>query len=234
MIIFIKSFLKYIFYSYFKRNLKEVHSLYNKSDESDKFKHLMEAVNYIRVAGIEGDLMEFGCHSGRTFSILLNSLEYFKMNDRKLHAFDSFEGLPKEISDDEPYFKPGMFATTLSDFLKIVKAKTGKIVDSNLIHVGFYSKTLLPESIMFNSPIALVHIDVDLYSSTVPILNFIENHLSDGAILLFDDYYCHKPNSLLGERKAFDEWILNNQIVNVTFWKNYSTFGASFILSKKL
>lgn len=226
-------FIKYFYFNFLKRNLRVIHNLYTNADESDKFKHLIESVNYIRVAGVKGDLMEFGCHSGRTFSIILNSLEYFKMSSRRLHAFDSFQGLPNSISDDEPYFKPGMFATSLSDFLSIVKSKTGKKINTNLIHVGFYNDVLPSLSTNFGDEIAMVHIDVDLYESTVPILKFVSNKLADGAVILFDDYYCHSPNSNLGERRAFDDFISNNPKIFVTHWKNYSTFGASFIVSKK-
>lgn len=226
-------FLKYVYFNFFKRKLRVIHNLYTNTDESDKFKHLIESVNYIRVACIKGELMEFGCHSGRTFSIILNSLKYFKMSNRRLHAFDSFQGLPNSISVDEPYFKPGMFATSLSDFLSIVKSNTGNKIDTSLIHVGFYNDILPSLSATFDEEIAMLHIDVDLYASTVPILEFVSNKLADGAVILFDDYYCHSPNSNLGERRAFDEFITNNPNFFVTHWKNYSTFGASFIVSKK-
>ena len=49
------------------------YQLYKKCDETDKFSHILESVNYIKVAGGNGTILplvyfEFGCYSGRTFS----------------------------------------------------------------------------------------------------------------------------------------------------------------------
>ena len=71
---------------------------YRFSDENLKFTHLMECINYLRVAGFEGEIppviFEFGCHSGRTFSSMINASKHLKLNEAKFYAFDSFEGLP--------------------------------------------------------------------------------------------------------------------------------------------
>ena len=70
--------LKNIYYFAFKRKLFKIHKIYNLSDEKLKFAHILESINYLRIAGNNGELLpqtffEFGCHSGRTFSNAVNS-----------------------------------------------------------------------------------------------------------------------------------------------------------------
>lgn len=72
---------------------------YRKADEDDKYQHILEAVNYVKVAGANGKFLptnfyEFGCHSGRTFSATINAAQYLGLRTARHLAFDSFEGLP--------------------------------------------------------------------------------------------------------------------------------------------
>ena len=80
----IKNIAKSIYYRTIKRSLLQTFKLYRSSDEEDKFKHIMESLNYLRIAGDGGELLpqtyfEFGCHSGRTFSSAINSTKFLKM-----------------------------------------------------------------------------------------------------------------------------------------------------------
>ena len=60
--------------------LKESRSLYKLTDEKFKFSHILEAVNYVRVALIPPVFFEFGCHSGRTFSTAINAANFLKLD----------------------------------------------------------------------------------------------------------------------------------------------------------
>ena len=101
--------------------------IYVMSDETNKYQHITEAINYLRIAGANNRLpqtyFEFGCHSGRTFSAAMNAANYLKMEECEFHAFDSFGGLP-ETSDDDGYFEAGTFNTSETDFIKIIKRRT--------------------------------------------------------------------------------------------------------------
>ncbi|MBM3514188.1 MAG: hypothetical protein FJX59_10795 [Alphaproteobacteria bacterium] len=70
---------------------------------------------------------------------------------------------------------------------------------------GWFEQTLptLNPQIKF----ALVHIDCDLYESTRTVLNelFGLNRLSDGCIILLDDYLLNRGAKRFGQRKAWDE-----------------------------
>ena len=79
--------------------------------------------------------------------------------------------------------------------------------------------------------IGIAHIDVDLYSSTVKVLEFITPLLVPGSVILFDDWYCFPASSDMGERKAFNEFLEKNINFKVEEWKAYSTFGKSFLIT---
>ena len=216
--------------------LSNVSKLYKNSDEFLKFQHILEAINYIRVAGISGAAIsqvyyEFGCHSGRTFSSAINSARFLKMNNMKFYAFDSFEGLPAVENSEGGYFKAGEYSTSVENFLGIVKGKTGVALNKDNIVKGFYCDSLTPELQESLPKVGVVHIDVDLYSSTVSVLNFIKPLLTVGSVLLFDDWYCYPPNGESGECRAVKEFIIKNSNITLKEWKSYSTFGQSFFVT---
>ena len=52
--------------------------------------------------------------------------------------------------------------------------------------------------------IAFLHLDADLYSSTIFILNELNNYIVKGTIIIFDEYFSPEH-----EEKATKEWIKN-------------------------
>jgi O-methyltransferase len=209
---------------------------YTYTDEHLKFVHILEAINYVRVAGAAGKVLpqtyfEFGCHSGRTFSAAVNAASFFKMNNAEFYAFDSFEGLPETDADEDGYFQSGTFCTGRAEFVEIVKKKTGLRLADNHIVEGYYCDSLTPQLQTQLPKAGVVHIDVDLYSSTVEVLNFIRPLLVAGTLLIFDDWYCFPPGANKGELRAVKEFCEANPLLKLREWKAYSTFGQSFIVT---
>tara|TARA_B100000579_G_C22741002_1_gene809108 strand:- start:182 stop:901 length:720 start_codon:yes stop_codon:yes gene_type:complete len=222
----------YLYFKILKKDLDFPNKLYKSTDEKNKFIHILEAVNYVKVAKLPPVFFEFGCHSGRTFSTAISSAKYLNLN-LECFAFDSFEGLPETNEKEDGIFKSGTFFTSKKNFIDIVYKKTKLKISNNQIIQGYYEKSLttelkskLPRSVGF------IHIDVDLYSSTKTVLNFIKDFLKIGTVILFDDWYCFSPGSLMGEKKAFTEFLNKNKNIQVEEWKNYSTFGKSFFVTK--
>jgi O-methyltransferase len=217
--------------------LLDARAQYQYTDEHLKFVHLLEAMNYLRVAGGAGQVLpqtffEFGCHSGRTFSAAINASRYLRMDNAEFFAFDSFEGLPATNEAEDGYFQTGTFCTSRADFVRIVKEKTGMLTpDSNIVQ-GFYCDSLTPALQAHMPKAGVVHIDVDLYSSTVDVLRFLKPLLVSGSLLVFDDWYCFPGGTLQGERKALAEFLEANSDFAVEPWKAYSTFGQSFFVTR--
>jgi len=220
-----------------KPRLVDARDQYKFTDEHLKFVHLMEAMNYLRIAGDDGRSLpqtyfEFGTHSGRTFSCAVNSANYLGMRNMEFYAFDSFEGLPDTNEVEDGFFKAGTFSMSRAEFVSIVRRKTGvRLSDRNIIK-GFYCDSLTSERQTSMPKAGVVHIDVDLYSSTVDVLCFIKPLLVSGTLLLFDDWYCFPGGALQGERKALTEFLEENNGYEIEPWKPYSTFGKSFFVTR--
>lgn len=223
---------QFIYYNVLNKKLKLPRNWYTETDEKFKFTHVLEAVNYVKVAELPNVFFEFGCHSGRTYSAALLASKFLNF-ELENYAFDSFEGLPETSKEEDGYFSSGTFNTKKEDFVKIVKNKTGILLQDDQLVEGYYDKSLnnklkerLPKSVGF------VHIDVDLYSSTVTVLEFIKTFLVSGTVILFDDWYCFPPGKEMGERKALNEFLKKYPEIQLEEWKNYSTFGKSFLVKK--
>ena len=211
--------------------LQKPRQWYLKSDETDKFQHIMEAVNYVRITELPTIFFEFGCSSGRTFSAALLAAKYFRM-PLDAYAFDSFEGLPETNKDEDGIFRAGSFCTKLDQFRKIIKKRIKVDLPEKNIIKGFYNQSLTKQLAQgLPRKVGFVHIDVDLYSSTVTVLEFIKDHLANGTVVLFDDWYCFPPGKEMGEKKALKEFLKKYPQFQFSEWKNYSGFGKSFFVS---
>lgn len=143
-----------------------------------------------------GDFAQFGVYKGRLANYLLN----YVRGDRKLHLFDSFEGLP---SDWVGAWKAGTFA--LSD--KEIPTFNHKSVK---IHKGWFSDTVPQFCAAQNSALSFIHVDCDLYSSTRDVLYGVNKLIVPSTVLLFDEYMMTSQGATDdGEHRALLEWKLD-------------------------
>ncbi|WP_289036178.1 TylF/MycF/NovP-related O-methyltransferase [uncultured Roseibium sp.] len=204
------------------------------------------AFEFVCKSDIDGPYLEFGCFRGATFTHANKFQEKWvefgktngrKLSDNRMFAFDSFEGLPKiSVSDnmkDYDVFDEGQFGCSEVEFLSIIKENGVNLKKVKTVK-GFYDKKLsskLRESLSIKKA-SVIHIDCDLYSSAVPVLNFITPLIQGGTVLLFDDYYCYRGNKQFGVKRAFMEW-LSGAPFEATHYCNYSWAGSVFILNEK-
>lgn len=224
--------LKGAYLRVFDRHSYRAHRDYRYTDEHLKFVHILEAINYVHIAELPAVYYEFGCHSGRTFSAAVRAARYLKMSNTQFFAFDSFQGLPSTNHADDGYFQSGTFSTGVTEFVRLVRRMSGLSVDPKNIIEGFYEKSLTPTLQATMPKAGVVHIDVDLYSSTVEVLRFIKPLMMVGTVLIFDDWYCFPPGTNKGEARALKEFCQENPSFAVEEWKTYSTFGKSFFVTR--
>ena len=62
-----------------------------------------------------------------------------------------------------------------------------------------------------SDPVAFIHVDCDLYSSTKTIFDHLGDRLQVGTIILFDEYFNY-PNWRNHEFKAFQEFVAGHKI----------------------
>ena len=77
--------------------------------------------------------------------------------------------------------------------------------------IGLFEKTIPGFLEKHGDPVAFLHVDCDLYSSTVTIFDALGARLQPGAIVLFDEYY-NFPRWQQHEFKAFQEFVASNDV----------------------
>lgn len=163
---------------------------------------------------VEGDVVECGVGKMSTFRILADILQNSK-SDKKLWGFDSFEGFPEpSIEDVSPrgVYKgewKHLEAEDAAKFLVVLGFKK-RWVDSHIIIVKGFFKDTLPQSKI--SKISFLHLDVDLYESYKICLKHLFPKVSEGGVVLFDEYEGPKEEfKFPGAKKAIDEYFKNTK-----------------------
>jgi O-methyltransferase len=187
---------------------------------------------YTRSEEIEGDYAEFGVWTGRTFVEAWRVANAFPGPDRRFFAFDSFEGLPEvEGADDTGRWTAGEFSADRRSFEARLR-RAGLPKEQVHIVEGFFDATLAqPERIPLEK-VAIAWVDCDLYSSTVPVLDYLTPRLSHGAILIFDDWFCFKGDPQKGEARACGEWLERNPHISLVPWRQYNWASQAFIVRR--
>ena len=150
----------------------------------EKHKALVDFV--VGEASLPGLYLEFGVGRGKSMRWIGAAA------DRTVYGFDSFEGIP-EYWNGNPI---GAFA----------QKKMPKVPPNVQFEVGMFDATIPGFLEKHDDPIALLHVDCDLYSSTVTIFEAFGPRLQPGAIVLFDEYY-NFPRWQQHEYKAFQEFV---------------------------
>ncbi len=144
---------------------------------------------------VTGDMVECGTwRGGCGLAMLLAQRESIGHVDRKVHFFDSFEGLPPATRRDGPAALEWQAATdhncaaswdelehTLKDVFKFEASEFA-------IWPGWFENTL-PLFLEQQSKIAVLRLDGDWYDSTMTCLQLLEPMVSEGGIVIVDDYY---------------------------------------------
>lgn len=142
-----------------------------------------------------GWVLEFGVATGRTLNHFARLLP-----QKRVVGFDGFEGLPENWTSRMPQ---GFFAR-----------ETLPRVRSNCeLVVGWFDATLpnFRANRIGKNPIALLHVDCDLYSSTVTVLDNLKDNIVPGTVIVFDEYMNY-PGWQLDEFRAWQEFVKKHKI----------------------
>ena len=146
-----------------------------------------------------------------------------------IHGFDSFRGLPEDWDNGKGYdagtFDLNGVPPDLNEVRRYLSSKTKatdtytptnqttgqletNIQDNVKLHAGWFNDTVSPFFDVHTHPIAYIHADADLYSSTITFLQEIckRQLLVKGTVITFDEY-ANYPNWQQGEYKAWMEMV---------------------------
>ena len=169
--------------------------------------------NAVAKDAIQGLVLEFGVARGETLRYIADAFP-----NQTVYGFDWFQGLPE---DWRPGLPKGTFACGIPE-----------VRDNNELVVGLF-EDVLPKFMAEHAgeTASFVHLDADLYSSTVTILNNIESRLAKGTILLFDEFVYPEPGDYREhEYKAFKEFLERTNL-NVEYYgtRGHDTVGFRII-----
>jgi O-methyltransferase len=203
---------------------------------------LDKAFEFVYKSETDGDYYEFGVFKGVSLARALRSDSTWKKMTGRAHVqqfygFDSFQGLPQFAETDklEGYqvFTPGQFSETSIEAVREEIQREGMPTDKVSLFPGFFTESLNSQRTLKqleNSRVAIAHIDCDLYSSARDCLDFLDGRLVDGAIVLFDDWFCYRGRPDRGVHMAFEEWKAQKKY-HVSDYFNYSWAGRAFIIN---
>ena len=161
---------------------------------------------------LSGDLVEMGCYKGDTSLMLADIL---KNTEKRLWIYDSFEGLPEKMKEDESVlgedFKSGELAVTKRE-VKERFLKAG-------LKVPVIKKAWFFELRVEDMPvkIAFAFLDGDFYESIRDSLKIIDSLMVFNGVILIHDY---ANSALPGVKKAVDEWLIEKNIVKTEFFES--------------
>ena len=144
---------------------------------------------------LPGDIWECGVYKGGTAILFAELIASKACAEKKLHLFDTFQGMP-ETDPEKDLHRLGDFADTS---LSAVMERVGR-PDTVRYHPGFIPETFAG---LETAQIAFAHIDVDIYQSILDCCQFILPRLTLGGFMVFDDYGFP---SCPGARAAVDEF----------------------------
>jgi len=164
---------------------------------------------------IPGAICEFGVFEGDWLRCLSDHCQSISL-DRPIFGFDSFEGLPAPTEGlDIVGFSEGDYSAKFEAVQESLECDRRRIT----LVKGWFSDTLKEKVASEIKQISYARIDCDLYEPAMECLEYLESRLSDGAILVFDDWSWWFGH---GESRAFFEWArrtsLTFEFVGYTSW----------------
>ncbi len=140
-------------------------------------------------SGLPGAMAEVGVFQGSSARMICEA-----KGDKELHLFDTFEGLPESSAADKSVHRVGQYLVTLESVQEFLQGYPN-------VH---FHKGLFPDSAVDvpDQKYAFVHLDVDLYESTLAGLDYFYPKMIPGGVILSHDY-----SILAGVKQAFTEFL---------------------------
>jgi hypothetical protein len=172
-----------------------------------------------RCIRLPGDVCEFGVAQGATSTLIANEIGL--ADSKRLHLFDSFEGLPKPSDKDalkDDIFSLGsigVYAGTMANKEELVRSRLQAIsfpVDRYVVHKGFV-ETVFQTGEGLPSQVCFAYVDLDFYEPIKLTLEFLHPRLPPGAIVMVDDYDFFST----GAKTAVDEWLAEQNATRLVY-----------------
>jgi len=193
---------------------------------------LWDSCQQVLRQNVPGSFVECGVWKGGSSAVIGLAIKKAGQQ-RHLHLFDSFEGLPEPTEIDGEYAATYSGGKNQGKLATVNQCRAGLDEVRHLIldkikmpevlahfHVGWFQNTIPVDAAQLG-PIALLRLDGDWYESTKICLDHLYPLVSSGGMIIMDDYFAWE-----GCRKAPDEYRSHHGIdspiqridVDAAFW----------------
>lgn len=146
--------------------------------------------------GVTGCLAEVGVYKGGTAAILSKSL------GKHLHLFDTFAGLPSsKVKLDDLVASGWLDDVSPNSVLDLMTTS-----ENVYLHVGVFPETTL--NIKCHS-YSMIHLDTDIFESTLDGLNYFYPKLNKGGIIIVHDF---NNEGCPGVKRAVNKFLNENNV----------------------
>jgi len=180
---------------------------------------IYKSVEYLVYNDLDGDFVECGVWKGGSSMMIALSLLKFKLRDRKIYLYDTYEGMSQPTEDDINYanniakikFEQSKNSAGGSDWCRSEIDEVKK----NLYSTGYPKENLIfikgkvEDTLPGHMPekLVLLRLDTDWYESTLHEMEHLYPVLTKKGVLIIDDY-----GHWRGCKKAIDEYFQKSDI----------------------
>lgn len=155
--------------------------------------------------------LEFGVYVGTSLACMYRAASRVRASGLQIVGFDSFQGMPKGAdAEDDPRWRAG----ALYSDVELTRRNLTRLhvpLDGVDLVPGWFEDSLTDDTRkrLGLERVDVVMIDCVIYSSTRIALEFCTPLIKDQTIIYFDDWAAaDMAERNLGERAAFDEWLV--------------------------
>lgn len=161
-----------------------------------------------KTIGVRGDIYEFGCWKGSNLMFLAKMSSLLEPSSSKnIFGFDNFSGLPQAVEKDGAVAsgQVGNYRGNEEILRKVIElfnlsSKVELVVGDALNTIPKFDSDN-PQSVC-----SFAYLDFDLYEPTKAALNFLENRISVGGIIVFDEACTAEwPGETLAMKEFLDQ-----------------------------
>jgi hypothetical protein len=174
---------------------------------------VLEAIDrsfaHARANGIAGDYLEFGVFKGASLLHAQKLADALSLRPMRFFGFDSFKGLPDEVEQRKEIFYKGQYSCGEQQ-VRSWLSENGADWRRMILVPGFYDETLNPENKrkLALTKCAVAMLDCDIYSSTKIALEWIDDVIGPGSVVILDDWDAYGDDAASwqdGQRRAMRE-----------------------------
>jgi hypothetical protein len=194
---------------------------------------------YRQIVNVPGEILDFGSRWGQNaavFTTLRGIYEPFNRH-RRLVCFDTFTGFPSVSPNDgtSSLMVQGQLATSANYEVELERILSLHESLNPLGHINKHSilkgdaRETIPQYFESNphSIVALAYFDFDLYEPTVVALKSIQDHLTKGSVLAFDELNdLDSPGETVALREVFGTEAVSLRRIPITSRTSYFIFGS--------